>query len=118
MTTTPQYQPIEEISVKELALRLADRDQIQLIDVRELAEIAIVQLEGFTVLPLSQYEQWSESINDRLDPHKETLVICHHGVRSAQMCQWLQMQGFINVKNIVGGIHAYSQHIDPSLPQY
>ncbi len=48
----------------------------------------------------------------------ETLVLCHHGIRSAQMCQWLVDQGFTNVKNIMGGIDAYSILVDPSVPQY
>ncbi|PLZ34411.1 rhodanese-related sulfurtransferase, partial [Fischerella thermalis WC559] len=54
----------------------------------------------------------------RLDPDAETLVLCHHGIRSAQMCQWLVNQGFTNVKNISGGIDAYSMLVDPSIPVY
>ncbi|MHC5832212.1 MAG: rhodanese-like domain-containing protein, partial [Nostoc sp.] len=42
----------------------------------------------------------------------------HHGIRSAQMCQWLIAQGFTNVQNISGGIDAYSLLVDPSIPQY
>jgi rhodanese-related sulfurtransferase len=48
----------------------------------------------------------------------ETLVICHHGIRSLQMCQWLQSQGFTNVKNINGGIDAYSLLVDSNIPRY
>jgi rhodanese-related sulfurtransferase len=44
--------------------------------------------------------------------------MCHHGMRSAQMCQWLTQQGFTNVKNIVGGIDAYSVGVDSSIPRY
>ena len=116
---TPSQQSIQQISVEELAQRLAEgTENLQLIDVREPGEVAIAQLSNFTVLPLSQYQDWVDSITNRFDPQNETLVLCHHGVRSAQMCQWLQMQGFTNVKNIVGGIHAYSQSVDPQVPQY
>ena len=111
--------PIAQISVEELALRLAESDgTLQLIDVREPEEIAIAYIEGFAVLSLSQFPVWSAEIATRFDPAAETLVICHHGVRSAQMCHWLQNNGFTNVKNIVGGIEAYACSVDPSIPRY
>lgn len=113
------YQPIPQISVEELAVCLAERDlHPQLIDVREPPEVAIARIEGFEVLSLSEFERWSPEIMSRFDPDAETLVICHHGMRSFQMCQWLQAQGFTNVKNISGGIDAYSLLVDPSVPRY
>lgn len=115
-----QYQPIAQISVEELAQRLNDGDLqgLQLIDVRESQEIAIAYLPGFDILPLSQFDQWAGQIQTRFDPHAETLVLCHHGIRSAQMCQWLALQGFTNVKNITGGIAAYADRVDNSIAQY
>lgn len=115
-----QYQPIAQISVKELAQRLnnGDIEGLQLIDVRELQEVAIAHLPGFDILPLSQFDQWAAQIQTRFDPHTETLVLCHHGIRSAQMCQWLALQGFTDVKNITGGIDAYATQVDASIPQY
>ncbi len=117
-----------QISVEELAQRLATLateplpDQVpeplQLIDVREPQEIDIASLPAFQVLPLSQFGEWSGQITMQLDPHAETIVMCHHGMRSAQMCQWLVSQGFTNVKNLVGGIDAYSMLVDPSIPRY
>jgi rhodanese-related sulfurtransferase len=110
---------ISQISVEELSVRLAERDsQLQLIDVREPEEVEIAYVEGFEVLSLSQYEEWSQQIQTRFHPDVETLVMCHHGVRSAQMCQWLQNNGFTNVKNVVGGIDAYSLLVDPNVPRY
>lgn len=111
--------PRLEISVQELALRLAEADpELQLIDVREPHEVAIVHLQGFDVLPLSDFAHWSSTIKTRYNPNQETLVICHHGIRSEQMCHWLRNIGFSNVKNIVGGIHAYAQMVDNSLDCY
>ena len=111
--------PMQEITVEQLANRLtASPEGLQLIDVRELEEIAIASLNRFDILPLSQFSQWSEQISTRFDPHAETLVMCHHGVRFAQMCQWLLNQGFTNVKNIIGGIDAYSLLVDPTVPRY
>lgn len=110
---------IPEISVHDLAVRLENKDAtLQLIDVREPDEVAIARVEGFEVLPLSQYAEWSPTIATRFDPGAETLVMCHHGMRSWQMCQWLQSQGFTNVKNIAGGIDAYSTFVDPDVPRY
>ncbi len=109
-----------KISVEELAIHLnsGDLDSLQLIDVREPEELEIAAIEGFRNLPLSQYADWSSQILTMFDPHAETLVLCHHGVRSDQMCQWLVSQGFTNVKNISGGIAAYAIAVDPSIPQY
>lgn len=111
---------IPEINVATLAhyLSSSPNTDVQFVDVREVQEVEIVALERFMVLPLSQFAEWADHIGDRLDPQKETLVLCHHGIRSAQMCQWLMGQGFTNVKNIVGGIDAYARQIDPSLPRY
>lgn len=108
-----------EITVTELAAKLADFDTpCQFVDVREPEELAIVQLPRFINLPLREYANWSPEIYTQLDKDTETLVLCHHGMRSAQMCQWLITQGFTQVSNIIGGIDAYSYHVDPSLPKY
>ena len=112
-------QTLPQISVEQLHQRLSESTEgLQLIDVREEEEIAIAHLEGFNYLPLSAFPEWSDQIQTRFDPDAETLVLCHHGGRSAQMCQWLMRQGFTNVKNIAGGIDAYSLNVDPSIPRY
>ncbi|MEB3232736.1 MAG: rhodanese-like domain-containing protein [Leptolyngbyaceae bacterium] len=112
-------QPMVQMRVDELAERLQIMvAPLQLIDVREPDEWAIAHLDHFLHCPLSQFEQWSGSLLDRLDPAIETVVMCHHGIRSAYMCQWLQDQGFTNVKNLVGGIDAYASAIDPTLRRY
>ena len=110
---------MDQIRVEELAQRLsAAESDIQLVDVREPPEVDIASIAGFVNLPLSQFSQWAEEVPTKLDPHAETFVLCHHGIRSAQMCQLLTSQGFTNVKNITGGIHAYSTLVDSSIPQY
>jgi rhodanese-related sulfurtransferase len=98
---------------------MADLDNpCQFVDVREPQELAIVQLPRFINLPLQEYADWSPEIYTRLDKDRETIVLCHHGMRSAQMCQWLIAQGFTHVSNVIGGIDAYSNRVDRSLPQY
>lgn len=112
-------QSIPQISVEELAHHLRTSPQeLQLIDVREPEEVVLANIKGFDILPLSQFADWANQIQTRFDPHAETLVMCHHGIRSAQMCQWLRQQGFTNVKNVAGGIDAYSLLVDPTVPQY
>jgi rhodanese-related sulfurtransferase len=119
MTGNPSGQLITQISVEELAQRLATGDPtIQLIDVREPQELAAAKIEGFVNLPLSEFVEWGDQVSTMFNPHAETLVLCHHGIRSAQMCQWLLAQGFTNVQNITGGIDAYSLLVDSSIPQY
>ena len=113
------YSGIEQIDVQTFAdHRLAAVGPVQLIDVREPQEVEIAALPDFIVLPLSQYADWADKILVELDPTVETIVMCHHGLRSAQMCQWLQRQGFENVKNLSGGIDAYACAVDPALPRY
>lgn len=107
------------INVDEMAQKLAEEPvDIQWVDVREPEEVAIANLPNFQNLPLSQFSLWGNAITERLDPAVETIVMCHHGIRSAQMCQWLTHQGFTNVKNVVGGIDAYAVRVDPSVPRY
>jgi rhodanese-related sulfurtransferase len=115
---------LPQVTVQDLAEKLAEKgtepqsNSIQLVDVREAQELAIASLPGFINLPLSESESWAIDIHSCLNAETETWVLCHHGMRSAQMCQWLMSQGFTNVKNISGGIDAYSIQVDRSVPQY
>jgi rhodanese-related sulfurtransferase len=106
-----------EITVQDLAQCL-DRPNIQFVDVREPWEVETASIPSFQNFPLSQFSEWSAQIYSTLDLEAETVVLCHHGVRSAQMCGWLAQQGFTNVKNISGGIDAYSLAVDHSIPRY
>lgn len=110
---------ITPITVTEVAAHLqAPTQLVQLVDVREPEELQLAALPGFHHLPLSQFGIWSGQIQQILNPEQETWVLCHHGMRSAQMCHWLLQQGFTQVKNITGGIDAYALQADPSIPRY
>lgn len=116
---TNAYPALPETDVETLAQRLAsDLETLQLIDVREPHELEIASVPNFVNLPLSQFPAWSQTIHSQFDAETETVVMCHLGMRSAQMCQWLMSQGFTNVKNLSGGIDAYSRRIDNSVPLY
>jgi rhodanese-related sulfurtransferase len=108
---------IGQISVQELAQKLAD-PQCQFIDVREPDELELAKLPGFQNFPTRQFQSWYPTIGQVLDRERETLVLCHHGIRSAQVCEVLISLGFKNVKNIQGGIDAYAQEVDPSIGRY
>jgi len=113
---------VRSVAPQQLAARLRDPEAgpLQLIDVREPAELELANLSalGFRNYPLSQYQEWREQILRELDPHCPTFVLCHHGIRSAQVSEWLLANGFSQVYNISGGIHAWALEVDPSLPTY
>ena len=119
MTISPNPAPYEPLSVEALAQRLAEADAaVQLIDVREPSELELASLPGFANLPLSEFANWSETIHSRFERDRDTIVLCHHGMRSAQMCGWLAQQGFTQLKNVTGGIDAYALRVDRTVPRY
>lgn len=119
MTQSSDAAPYDSLSVEVLAQRLAEASaDVQLIDVREPNEVEMASLPGFVNLPLSEFAAWSTSIHGRFEADRETIVLCHHGMRSAQMCAWLAQQGFTQLKNVTGGIDAYALLVDRSVPRY
>jgi len=120
MTAANFPQPIAQISPAELASKIADipTGDLQLVDVREPQEVEIASIPQFDNFPLSEFQRWSQEIDSKLNREVETFVLCHHGIRSATVCQWLQSQGFTKVKNVAGGIDAYSALVDPAIPRY
>ncbi|CAL8464709.1 g4244 [Coccomyxa elongata] len=93
-------------------------EDVQLVDVREEEEQSIASLPGFQLMPLSRFQEWGPVVTEMLDPSKTTLVLCHHGVRSFRAASFLAQQGFQDVRNISGGIDAYSRVADSSVPLY
>src|SRR6185369_11404200 len=84
-----------------------------LLDVREPNEYAICNLGAF-LIPLNDLPRRLAE----LDPQRETVVHCRSGSRSAMAVEFLLANGFKDVKNLAGGILAWSAKIDPSMPQY
>lgn len=89
-------------------------EEVLLIDVREADEYELARVEGARLLPLSRFNEWAS----KLDPSIEAVVMCHHGIRSAQVCAYLARQGFKNLSNLEGGIDRWSCEVDPSVPRY
>lgn len=102
------------ISPKELRTRLDKGDKLVLVDVREEWEYSLAKLDDSILIPLATLPQ---SLN-RLNRDSEIIAICHHGMRSADATNFLLQQGFSNVKNLVGGIDAWSVQVDGTVPRY
>lgn len=102
------------MTVRELKDRLDKGDKVFLLDVREPHEYSLAKIEGSTLIPLGTLPA---SLN-QLDPTDEIVALCHKGMRSADAVGFLLQQGFSNVKNLIGGIDAWSVEIDPSVPRY
>ncbi|VAW78950.1 Sulfur carrier protein adenylyltransferase ThiF [hydrothermal vent metagenome] len=85
-----------------------------LLDVREPWEYDKARLDGSTLIPMRQI---GERMSD-LNSHDEIVVICHHGVRSRVVCQYLESSGFSNVINLAGGVAAWAKDIDPQMATY
>ena len=102
------------ISPNELKASLAKGDKLVLVDVREEWEYSLAKLEGSTLIPLGTLPQSLA----QLSHDSEIIAICHHGMRSADATNFLIQQGFPNVKNLVGGIDAWSVQVDGTVPRY
>ncbi len=110
MERTPGYESITPLELKE---RLEAGDRPVLLDVREPWEFDVARIEGSRLIPMGELpERFSE-----LDPEVETVVICHHGARSAHVTRALGQAGFARVLNLEGGLDAYS-FVDGSVPRY
>jgi adenylyltransferase/sulfurtransferase len=105
----------DEVTVQDMKQALENpKLGIKVLDVREPDEHQIAHVEGVPLLPLSQLAQrYSE-----LDPGQSYYIHCKGGVRSLQAVQFLRQNGFTSLKSVKGGIKAWSEEIDPSVPKY
>jgi rhodanese-related sulfurtransferase len=104
-----------EITATELKQRLDNGDDIQIVDVREDDEVAIAKLPNSIHIPLVQVVNRMSEI----DPARETVVHCKMGGRSARAIEALKRSGFTgNLTNLSGGITAWSNDVDPTVPKY
>ena len=103
-----------QISPEELKQRQGTGDSLLLLDVREPMEFEFARIPDSVLIPLAQLP----SRLGELDPEAEIVTICHHGVRSLTALNILIKNGFANVKNLTGGIDAYSRMADPTIPRY
>jgi rhodanese-related sulfurtransferase len=104
----------EELTPQELSAELERREPIVLLDVRERWETALCRLDHAVHIPLEEIEVRV----DELQPDDDTVVYCHHGVRSAAVVEYLRQLGFARVRNLRGGIDAWARAVDRSMRRY
>lgn len=106
---------LEQISPNNLKELLKQNSSTTfLLDVREPWEYKIAHLENSVLIPINQIPDKLDS----LDKNKQIICICHHGIRSMQVGRYLEENGFQNIKNLTGGIDAWSIEVDASVERY
>jgi adenylyltransferase/sulfurtransferase len=108
----PQQHP-DEVTVQQMKEALAGND-IAVIDVREHDEAEIAKIDGVPMIPLSELPQRFTE----LDPNQTIYLHCKMGTRSLKAVDFLKQQGFKYCKSVAGGINAWAEEIDPSVPRY
>ena len=105
-----QYVESKEIAVEQLQ---GNRSSYLILDVREPEELRIASIPGARHMPMNDIpKRLGEIPIDR-----PIAVLCHHGIRSAKITQFLDANG-LNAFNIAGGIDAWSERVDRSIPRY
>lgn len=106
---------MQEIKASELKALMDAGADIQLIDVRQPDENAFARIKGAKLIPLGEII----SRMNELDPNRETIIHCKMGGRSARAIEALERSGFKGkMRNLAGGITAWSNEVDPSVPKY
>lgn len=104
-----------EITPEELKHKLDAKEELTILDCREPWEHQAANIAGSTLIPMDQIPA---RVNQELDPDDHIVVVCHHGVRSANVAAWMKQQGFERVQSLRGGIDRWSRVIDSNVPIY
>jgi len=102
-----------DITAEELHRRRTSGETVRIVDVRQPDEVAVCRIEGSQSIPLTDLP----ARMNELDPDEEIVVHCKMGGRSSQAAAFLRAQGFRNVRNLAGGILAWIDKVDPSMPR-
>lgn len=104
-----------EVTASDLKAEIAAGEDIQLIDVRQPDEHAFARIEGAKLIPLGEIV----SRMNEIDPARDTVIHCKMGGRSARAIEALERAGFKGrLRNLAGGITAWSNEVDPRIPKY
>ncbi len=107
---------IQQIETQELARKLAAGDPVTLLDVRQPWEHEQAALDNSQLIPLDELSFRAEEL--KAPAGTLIVVYCHHGIRSLSGAALLGHLGFENVASLRGGIDAWSQYVDASVPRY
>ena len=106
---------MRELSASELKVYLQSCESTPLLlDVRQPWEFEVCKIDDSVLMPMAQIPNNISS----LDPERETVVICHHGIRSRRVGQYLQQAGFGNIINLSGGVAQWAKTVDQNMPTY
>lgn len=105
-----------QIDVESASQLINDDDSVVLVDCREPHEHEYVHLPDSLLIPTSDFLQQVGQLEAFRD--RRILVLCHHGVRSHGVAQWMRENGYEHVQSITGGIDAWAVKLDPELPRY
>ena len=104
-----------EISAAQVKEMLKRGGAFTLLDVRERWELDKARIEGSKHIPMGEVPARA---HQELDPEIHIVVLCHHGVRSLSVTNWLRQQGFDKVQSVRGGIDGWARTVDPKVPLY
>jgi rhodanese-related sulfurtransferase len=104
-----------EISAGQVKALQKSGDAFFLLDVREPWEFETARIEGAKNIPMGDVPARAHA---ELDPEAHIVVVCHHGVRSLTVTNWLRQQGFEKVQSMRGGIDGWARTVDPKVPLY
>lgn len=98
----------------DLATHIQSGQTPVLLDVREPWEWNLCRLPGAILIPMRELPTRMAELNK----DAETVVICHHGVRSYHAARYLEAAGFVDIINLAGGVAAWANEVDPAMPRY
>jgi rhodanese-related sulfurtransferase len=107
---------MQHLTAPGLAIWLENAERVNpiLLDVREPWEVETCHIDGVLEIPMNTI---SDNLS-QLDAQQPIVCICHHGVRSMQVALFLEKHGFTQVSNLTGGVHAWTQQVDNTMPTY
>ncbi|MDQ2710694.1 MAG: rhodanese-like domain-containing protein [Acidobacteriota bacterium] len=108
---------ILEVSPQDASFRLGGDSKAVMVDVREPEEFALARIDGAMLIPMQSIPAELQKI-EALADEQDILLLCHHGVRSLQVANWLRAHGLENVYSVAGGIDRWSREVDANVPRY
>ncbi len=111
----PEPLPLE-VDCESVKALMQDGAEFLLLDCRRDDEYQTARIEPSVLIPMDQLAERS----GELDSYREARIVvhCHHGGRSLRVAQWLRQQGFASAQSMAGGIDAWSERLDPTVPRY
>jgi len=103
-----------QLSAKQLKTKLDNLENLSLLDVREPFEFEYTHIAKSQLIPMNQIPQRLQEI----DASKDCIIICHHGIRSQQVADFLVHSGFSDIYNLTGGIEAWATQCDSTILRY